>query len=103
MAGRRADRGVGLADSEVFRRILAHPTHSWGGCSARFGSPRGPSGAEAPGRAALALLALLALAEAAQRQQHPDDVTGVVTWLMGQGSGFVTGQVVPVNGGFVFN
>ena len=40
---------------------------------------------------------------AIQRQQHPDDVTGVVTWLMGQGSGFVTGQVVPVNGGFVFN
>ena len=40
---------------------------------------------------------------AIQRQQHPDDVTGAVTWLMGRGSGFVTGQVVPVNGGFVFN
>jgi len=40
---------------------------------------------------------------AIQRQQYPDDVTGAVTWLVGQGSGFVTGQVVPVNGGFVFN
>jgi len=40
---------------------------------------------------------------AMQRQQHPEDVTGVVTWLVGQGAGFVTGQVVPVNGGFVFN
>ena len=40
---------------------------------------------------------------AIQRQQHPDDVTGIVTWLMGNNSGFVTGQVVPVNGGFVFN
>ncbi|MCC2098139.1 MAG: SDR family oxidoreductase [Hyphomicrobiales bacterium] len=40
---------------------------------------------------------------AMQRQQHPDDVTGVATWLVGQGAGFVTGQVVPVNGGFVFN
>jgi NAD(P)-dependent dehydrogenase (short-subunit alcohol dehydrogenase family) len=40
---------------------------------------------------------------AMQRQQHPEDVTGVVPWLVGQGAGFVTGQVVPVNGGFVFN
>ena len=40
---------------------------------------------------------------AMQRQQHPDDVSGAVTWLLGHGSGFVTGQVVPVNGGFVFN
>ncbi len=40
---------------------------------------------------------------AMQRQQHPDDVTGVVTWLLSNSAGFVTGQVVPVNGGFVFN
>lgn len=40
---------------------------------------------------------------AIQRQQHPKDVTGIVTWLMSESSGFVTGQVVPVNGGFVFN
>ena len=37
------------------------------------------------------------------RVQHPDDVTGVVVFLLGQGAGFVTGQLIPVNGGFVFN
>ena len=36
------------------------------------------------------------------RAQHPDDVTGIVVFLLGQGAGFVTGQLVPVNGGFVF-
>ena len=40
---------------------------------------------------------------AMQRLQHPDDVTGVVVFLLGQGAGFVTGQLLPVNGGFVFN
>jgi NAD(P)-dependent dehydrogenase (short-subunit alcohol dehydrogenase family) len=40
---------------------------------------------------------------AMQRAQHPDDVTGVVVFLLGQGAGFVTGQLLPVNGGFVFN
>jgi NAD(P)-dependent dehydrogenase (short-subunit alcohol dehydrogenase family) len=40
---------------------------------------------------------------ALQRAQHPDDVTGVVVFLLGQGAGFVTGQLLPVNGGFVFN
>ena len=38
-----------------------------------------------------------------QRLQHPDDVTGAVVFLLGQGAGFVTGQLLPVNGGFVFN
>jgi len=40
---------------------------------------------------------------AMQREQMPEDVTGVVVFLLGQGAGFVTGQLVPVNGGFVFN
>jgi NAD(P)-dependent dehydrogenase (short-subunit alcohol dehydrogenase family) len=40
---------------------------------------------------------------AMQRAQHPDDVTGIVVFLLGQGAGFVTGQLIPVNGGFVFN
>lgn len=40
---------------------------------------------------------------AMQRQQHPDDVTGTAIFLLGDSAGFVTGQVVPVNGGFVFN
>ena len=40
---------------------------------------------------------------AMQREQHPDDVTGAVVFLLGQGAGFVTGQLLPVNGGFVFN
>jgi NAD(P)-dependent dehydrogenase (short-subunit alcohol dehydrogenase family) len=40
---------------------------------------------------------------AMQRAQMPEDVTGVVVFLLGPGAGFVTGQLVPVNGGFVFN
>ena len=40
---------------------------------------------------------------AMQRVQHPDDVTGAMVFLLGQGAGFVTGQLLPVNGGFVFN
>ncbi len=37
------------------------------------------------------------------RAQTPEDVSEVVVFLLGQGAGFVTGQLVPVNGGFVFN
>ena len=37
------------------------------------------------------------------REQHPDDVTGAVMFLLGQGAAFVTGQLLPVNGGFVLN
>lgn len=40
---------------------------------------------------------------ALQRTQMPEDVTGAVVFLLGQGAGFVTGQLLPVNGGFVLN
>ena len=35
--------------------------------------------------------------------QLPDDVTGSILWLLSDLSRFVTGQLIPVNGGFVFN
>ena len=40
---------------------------------------------------------------AMQRAQHPDDTVGVVAFLLSSEAGFVTGQLIPVNGGFVFN
>ena len=37
------------------------------------------------------------------RAQFPGDVVGAVVFLLGDGAGFITGQVLPVNGGFVLN
>jgi len=37
------------------------------------------------------------------RAQYPEDVTGVVNFLLSEPAGFITGQLLPVNGGFVFN
>jgi NAD(P)-dependent dehydrogenase (short-subunit alcohol dehydrogenase family) len=37
------------------------------------------------------------------RKQYPADVVGTVLYFLSDASGFVTGQVLPVNGGFVFN
>jgi NAD(P)-dependent dehydrogenase (short-subunit alcohol dehydrogenase family) len=40
---------------------------------------------------------------AVQRPQVPEDVTAAALFLMTRASGFITGQVLPVNGGFVMN
>ena len=37
------------------------------------------------------------------RAQMPSDVTSTVLFLLSRGSGYVTGQVLPVNGGFVMH
>ena len=40
---------------------------------------------------------------AIQRQQHPQDLNGTALYLLSELASFVTGQNIPVNGGFVFN
>ena len=40
---------------------------------------------------------------AMNREQQPEDVTGTVLYLLSDAADFVTGQLVPVNGGFIFN
>ena len=40
---------------------------------------------------------------AINRAQTPEDVTEVCLFLLSDGAGFVTGQLLPVNGGFVMN
>ena len=37
------------------------------------------------------------------RAQVPEDLTAAVMFLLSRGSGYITGQVLPVNGGFVMN
>jgi len=37
------------------------------------------------------------------RAQYPEDITGAVNFLLSDAAGFITGQLLPVNGGFVFN
>lgn len=38
-----------------------------------------------------------------QREQNPEDVSGTAVYLLSDLASFVTGQLIPVNGGFVFN
>jgi len=38
-----------------------------------------------------------------QRPQVPEDVTAAVLFLLSPGSGFISGQLLPVNGGFVMH
>lgn len=40
---------------------------------------------------------------AMSREQMPEDVVGPALFFLSDGADFTTGQVVPVNGGFVFN
>ena len=40
---------------------------------------------------------------AVQRPQVPEDVNAAALFLLTQASGFITGQLLPVNGGFVMN
>lgn len=40
---------------------------------------------------------------AVERAQMPEDVTTAVLFLLSRGSSFITGQVLPVNGGFVMH
>ena len=40
---------------------------------------------------------------AIQRPQIPDDVNAAALFLLTRSAGFVTGQLLPVNGGFVMN
>ena len=40
---------------------------------------------------------------AIQREQLPEDVTGTVMFLLSNAADFVTGQCIPVNGGFLMN
>jgi NAD(P)-dependent dehydrogenase (short-subunit alcohol dehydrogenase family) len=40
---------------------------------------------------------------AMSRPQMPEDVVGTVLFLLSDAADFVTGQILPVNGGFVFN
>jgi NAD(P)-dependent dehydrogenase (short-subunit alcohol dehydrogenase family) len=37
------------------------------------------------------------------REQVPADITGAVCFLLSESAGFITGQLLPVNGGFVMN
>ncbi|MFE6856521.1 SDR family oxidoreductase, partial [Streptomyces sp. NPDC057674] len=40
---------------------------------------------------------------AVPRPQRPDDLTGIVSHLLGEESRYLTGQVIAVNGGFTMN
>ncbi len=46
---------------------------------------------------------LYRLNRAIERPQQPSDVVGVVTFLLGGEASYLTGQTLPVNGGFVLN
>ena len=47
--------------------------------------------------------ALYETGRAISRAQYPGDVVGAVVFMLSESAGFVTGQVLPINGGFVLN
>lgn len=47
--------------------------------------------------------ALYAANRAISRPQQPDDLVGLVSFLLGEESRYLTGQVVAVNGGFTMH
>ncbi len=47
--------------------------------------------------------ALYAQTRAITRPQQPDDVTGLVAFLLSEESRYLTGQVIAVNGGFTMH
>ncbi|WP_431024857.1 SDR family oxidoreductase [Halomonas sp. H5] len=44
-----------------------------------------------------------AAGRALKEEQQPEDIDGTVLYLLSDWSNFVTGQLIPINGGFVFN
>ncbi|MGH3220604.1 MAG: SDR family oxidoreductase [Streptosporangiaceae bacterium] len=37
------------------------------------------------------------------RDQHPDDLTGTVAFLLGPEAGYLTGQLIVIDGGFILH
>lgn len=46
---------------------------------------------------------LYRLNRAVSRPQQPDDLTGLVSFLLSEASRYLTGQTIAVNGGFTMN
>ena len=46
-------------------------------------------------------LDVIRAAQSIQRTLEPSDLSGTIAWLLGEGSGFVTGQTIAVDGGTV--
>lgn len=120
MVGRRCGRIVNVAsDAALFGSSrLAHYIASKGAAMAltrAMARDLGPSGvtvnAVAPGltvtESTMGVPAerheLYRNMRALTRDQRPEDIVGIVAFLLGRESEYLTGQVIVVDGGFVFN